>query len=300
MRYSIPPLRLILNTNCNGQCNYCHNEGCGSMEEMENMPKDIIVECAHIAERIMIPCLTLTGGEPTLRKDLADIINEIRNICVNTNINLTSNGYNLHNFCDLIISPIDSLNLSITSFDKSVASHFQSVDPEQALQSFYKFPARHKNINVVIVEENYLEISEIIDFCISKSISLDLMFDIKEFKSENKKIQHHIFNKIESLGDLSIILGSTPIITYRINENSRINLKHPFLSSLTTRGICNNCSIKLNCFEKICAVRVYPNSVVSPCLNQKIISDKGDLNERICYMYSQILSDFSLLSFMNR
>ena len=295
MKSNIPPLRLILNTECNGKCNYCHNEGSNISG---NMSKDLILECARIAQKLSLPHISITGGEPTLRKDLADIINEIMKICTNTNISLTSNGYKLHSFCNMILSPIYSLNLSITSFNKEIAFKYQKVDPDQALQAYISFPAKHKNLNVVVVEENYLEICDIIDYCIKTTTSLDIMFNLKEQSSDNFKMQQHVLRKIESLGNLYITLGTTPVITYRINENCRINIKHHFLSSLITRNVCTHCTSNSNCAERICAVRVYPNMLVSSCLNHQIISNKVSLEERICEIYSRLSCDFSLLNFL--
>ena len=53
------------------------------------MSRETILECAIIAQTLSIPTLSLSGGEPTLRDDLAEVINSIGNICTNTNINLT-------------------------------------------------------------------------------------------------------------------------------------------------------------------------------------------------------------------
>lgn len=290
-----PPLRLVLNTDCNGHCFYCHHEGC---RQSENMPKDVAIECARIAQRMSIPCLSLTGGEPTLRADIAEIINMVRSICVDTKVSLTSNGFNLLDLCDSIIIPIDSLNLSITSFDKNTASRFQNVDPIQALQAFHKFPSEKKNLNVIVVEDNYMMINEIIDYCITESISIDIMFELKEYSSRDFSIQRSFFKQLEVFDNFSIDLQYTPAITHWTKNNCRIRIKHPYFSKLLERSLCSNCKEKGGCFERICAVRVYPNAVVSPCLNQTIVSNERTLEDCVNDIYEKINSGFSIFEFL--
>jgi hypothetical protein len=191
------------------------------------------------------------------------------------------------------------LNLSITSFDKKIASCYQNVDPNEALKALKKFPAKMKNLNIIIVEANYKEITDIIKRCISESISIDLMFELKEYTEEDQKMQMSVFKELEDFIGFDINLRYTPVITHIFNENCRLRIKHPHLSSLLHRKICSNCAVKRDCFERICAVRVYPDSTVSACLNQTLTSNAGSLDLRISDIYERISEDFSLFDFLS-
>jgi Radical SAM superfamily. len=287
------PLRLVLNSNCNGHCHYCHREG---VSTDSRMPTSIVQQCAYTAKELSLP-ITLTGGEPSLREDLSTIINGIFHIDPTLKINLTSNGYNLASFNDLI-QPIDTLNLSITSFQRNVAQQYQNVPPDNALHALHLFPAHNKNLNVVVGKDNFAEIDNIIEYCIKSNFGLDIMFELKRYTKQELQIQRLLFAKLEKNGNMTIDLKLSPTIQIVVNERCRIRVKHPWLSSLPQIGICSKCEIKKNCFERICAIRVFPNGQVSPCLAQEIESDKATLDERIKDLHSRIASDISLLSFM--
>ena len=88
-----PPLKLIITTKCNGKCYYCHKEGSRNLFDIPDMPKKLIWECVKLINELHIPHLSLSGGEPTMRSDLADIINELCKQSPDIRIKLTSNGY---------------------------------------------------------------------------------------------------------------------------------------------------------------------------------------------------------------
>ena len=162
------------------------------------------------------------------------------------------------------------------------------------------FPAKFKNLNVVVVEENYLDIDDIIEYCVSESISLELMFELKKYSFEDYRMQRYVFEKLAMYGGFSINLSCTPIITHRISDACRISIKHPYLSRLLNRDMCNDCTDSHNCFERVCAVRVHPNATVTPCLNHKVVSHKENLDGRIDDAYAQLINNFSILSFLTK
>lgn len=153
---SLIPLRLIVTTTCNGHCYFCHKEGaCSSSQEM---PLNLIATCAKIADRLSVP-ITLTGGEPTLRKDIDKVIYKIYNTAPNVKLGLTTNGANLLTYSNIKMS-IDTLNLSIISFEDDIAKQYQNVIPERALDGLKAFPAINKNLNVVILQDNLFQINK--------------------------------------------------------------------------------------------------------------------------------------------
>lgn len=168
----MPPIRLILNSQCNGKCMFCHSEG---NERHEEMPQFIIEECIKAAEELSISKIALTGGEPTLRNDLPDIINRIKEHG-KISVSLTTNGYNLKNIIHSLTEPIDNINLSIISLKNEVAMKYQNVDPSMVLEVLCSVPARNRNLNIVVIEDNYLEIDKFIEWGIKTSTSVDLMF----------------------------------------------------------------------------------------------------------------------------
>lgn len=283
----IPTLRLVLNTNCNGNCAFCHHEG---NPVKETMALSLICDCAEIAETLMIPTIALTGGEPTLRSDLSAIINDIQNR-YHGNIGLTTNGYNLARLSTQINKPIHNLNISITSFSKNVYKKYQNVNPFEFMECLCDFPALNKNLNVVIVKENYQTIGEIVDLCLKHSISLDIMFELKDYSDFDIKMQQFVLHEICKLGRATVKLGLPPSLVINTDAKSKITVKHPKLSALVNWNVCRQCINSSSCLERICAVRVYPNGNVSPCLNNTISFSKGTIQQRICSAYDLFSQD---------
>ena len=277
-----PPIRLILNSQCNGHCEYCHHEG---QDIGATMDLSMVYQCATIASKLSIPSLALSGGEPTLRTDISSVITGIQD-CYNGKISLTTNGYGLLELSKNIIVPLHTINLSMTSFNYEIYNKYQNVNPLDALNALNHFPALHKNLNVVVVKDNYLEISEIINYCISHSLSLVIMFELKSYSEFDMAMQHHVLNEFYKLGQVIIQLGVTPSLSIKVNNTCSISVKHPKLSALINWDICQNCKYSICCYERICAVRIYPNGVISPCLNKTISFSNETLLDNIEKAYA--------------
>lgn len=237
----------------------------------------MVYECADVAQKLSIPYLSLTGGEPTLRKDLPYLLSKIRQE-YKGHISLTTNGYGLSSLCDKIDTPINSVNLSIISFREDIWKKYQNVNPYEALESLYMFPATSKNLNVLIVEENYMDIEKFFSYCITHSLSLDLMFELTESTDTNNIIYQHVLKQFQGLGTPRIEYGVTPTLVIDIDANCKIRIKHPKLSSLVKWQICQQCKKSLSCFERICAIRIYPDGTVTPCLSNEVRIEPEDTN----------------------
>lgn len=291
---SILPLRLIVTTDCNGGCKFCHREGaCHGFE----MPLDLVESCAKIAKKLSVP-ITITGGEPTLRKDLDKVINRIYENAPNIKLGLTTNGAFLRDYSS-IKSSLDMLNLSIISFDENIAQQYQKVKPQIALDGFRLFPAVSKTLNVVVIKENYLHINNFIDYCIKYNYNLDLMFELKNYVKADYDIQKYVLNTLENIGEIKLLLKPSPVLEILINDYVKIRVKHPRLSRIPKFGFCHGCDYNKVCFERICSLRVYPDGQISPCLKKKsITTNNNDLENRIVEYYNMLINDMSLLSFI--
>lgn len=280
-----PPLRIVLNNDCNGRCNFCHQEG---NKNQCNFSEEILNECIEAINKLKIVNVSLTGGEPTLFADLPHVINAVSDRCNTTKLSLTTNGKNLCPMIPQIKYTIHGVNLSIVSFDPFIASDYQNVVPEDALKGLEIFPAYNKTLNIMILNQNYIEFDRWVEFCVKKEYNLDLMF-LNKFDSDYQQIQKYIMNKIIKMGEAQIILRSTPVMQVNISENNYIRIKHPFLSQLVKRDICRGCQWDESCFERVCAVRVYGDGIVSPCLSNYIQDmSENRVSEKIEVIYKKL------------
>lgn len=146
------------------------------------------------------------------------------------------------------------------SFRKEIWGKYQNVNPYEAIKSLFVFPAASKNLNVLIVEENYKDIEEFFSYCIAHSLSLDLMFELTGSIDTSNFIYQHILKQFQSLGTPRIEYGITPTLIIDIDVNCKIRIKHPNLSSLIKWQVCQKCENSPSCFERICAIRIYPDN----------------------------------------
>lgn len=111
-------LRISLTDNCNLRCFYCMPD-----EEYAFTPASKLMQ-AHEIESIAkvfvangVNKIRLTGGEPLVRKDAADIILRLAKLGVK--LTLTTNGTRLHEFVEVIKQAgIKSLNISLDTLQK--------------------------------------------------------------------------------------------------------------------------------------------------------------------------------------
>ncbi len=106
-------LRISLTDNCNLRCFYCMPE-----EDYHFTPASQLMQATEIEalSKIFVAAgvtkIRLTGGEPLVRKDAADIILALSQLPVQ--LTLTTNGTRLHQFVDVLQeAKIRSLNISL-------------------------------------------------------------------------------------------------------------------------------------------------------------------------------------------
>lgn len=111
-------LRISVTENCNLRCFYCMPE-----EDYVFTPSDRLMraeEIEGIAKVFVangVDKIRLTGGEPLVRKDVADIMRSLSALPVS--LTLTTNGTRLHEFSDVLRDcGIRSLNISLDTLDR--------------------------------------------------------------------------------------------------------------------------------------------------------------------------------------
>lgn len=278
-----PPLRIILTGECNGSCYFCHHEG--SYATCEIMSSQILDDCINAASKLGIGRINLTGGEPTLRTDLSVIICKIKQMLPKVELSLTTNGFCLDTLTDSAFQLLDKINLSLTSFKESTYLKYQGINPEASLSLLQKYS--HKTtINIVIVDDNKTDILDVVAKCLRRDFSVDVMF---ELIGNDIQLQKEVLGMLtDEYGMFDICYASTPVMASCNNPSVKLRVKVPGISRILIRKICVDCPHFDQCTERVCGLRVYPNGMVSPCLNGYIISDKKTVKERIEDIYPRL------------
>lgn len=86
-------LRLSVTDRCNIRCFYCMpNENVQFTNQDELLTFEEIVRFAHISTRLGVNRLRLTGGEPLVRNELAELIRQLASLSEIDDVALTTNG----------------------------------------------------------------------------------------------------------------------------------------------------------------------------------------------------------------
>ena len=112
---SIRYVRLSLTDHCNYQCSYCSP---GSKPSRDQMTREEVRRLVAALAPLGIERVRLTGGEPTLRHDLVDIVRDVASIPGIQEIALTTNGHLLQRLAvPLREAGVARLNISLDTLD---------------------------------------------------------------------------------------------------------------------------------------------------------------------------------------
>lgn len=127
-------LRLSITDVCNFSCDYCLPDGYQCDSDRDFLSLDEITTVAKAFAGLGTSKVRITGGEPSLRKDLPEIISSVKAINGIEKVVITTNGYR---FPDVIESwkeaGIDGINVSIDSLDPKVFAAITGADKLKAI-----------------------------------------------------------------------------------------------------------------------------------------------------------------------
>ncbi|HEY6238766.1 MAG TPA: radical SAM protein, partial [Thermoplasmata archaeon] len=117
-------LRISLTQRCNLACVFCHMEG--QPQSAEELPPDQIEAIVRAGARNGIHRVKLTGGEPTLRSDLLEIVHRLRPHV--QELSMTTNGLRLVELAGpLKAAGLDRVNVSLPSLDPATYRELTGV-----------------------------------------------------------------------------------------------------------------------------------------------------------------------------
>ena len=143
-------LRISLTDNCNLRCFYCMpEEDYVFTPASQLMQVDEIEKLAKIFVANGVNKIRLTGGEPLVRKDAADIITALSKLPVT--LTITTNGTRLHEFVEVLEQAnVRSLNISL---DTLQAEKFQLLTRRN------QFDVVMKNIELLLSKKFHVKIN---------------------------------------------------------------------------------------------------------------------------------------------
>ena len=198
-------LRISLTDNCNLRCFYCMpEENYEFTPHSRLMQPDEIESMAKLFVENGVSKIRLTGGEPLVRKDAAEIILRLAKLPVK--LTLTTNATRLHDFVDVLEEArVRSLNISLDTLDSNKFNiitrrdSFKKVMDNINLMIDRNF---HVKVNVVIMKGmNEHEINDFVEW--TKEVPVHVRFiEFMPFEG-NRWTSNQVFTWKEMLEEIS-------------------------------------------------------------------------------------------------
>ena len=261
----VQSLRIQVNTVCNFGCFFCHMEGTGV--HSETMTPDEIERIVMTAKRWGVNKVKFTGGEPTLRPDILEIIRRTRKH-ISGNISMTTNGIMLKRMSrELKEAGLDRVNISLHSIDRErfqfitgTDSIDQVMDGIRAAKEAGFDPIK---INFVVLKGvNEDQIPLMIDLSAREKFILQLIeFETtREMENSEEFQKYHV--KLDPIEDRVRKIS----MSVEFNELHRRPRYHvpgesgeaivEFVKPMRNAEFCNNCT----------RLRVTSTGFLKPCL----------------------------------
>jgi len=171
-------LRLSITDVCNFSCNYCLPDGYQCDQPRNFMSPIEIKNLVQAFAQLGTEKIRITGGEPSLRKDLPEIIAVCKQTQGIKKVAITSNGYKLPTHLPLWLDAgIDAINISIDSLDPrqflAITGHNKLKTILKGIDMALADGSPQVKVNTVLMHEyNGREIQSFLDWLKDTPITL--------------------------------------------------------------------------------------------------------------------------------
>lgn len=269
---TITNVRIALTNTCNLRCIYCHHEGeeingCTVGDHHIQMTKEEIAELIGVFAELGVTTIKLTGGEPTLRSDLLDII---RSIPPHIESSMTTNGTLLEKMAaDLKAAGLSRVNVSLDTMRRD---RYQKITGRDLLPNVLAgidaalaVGLTPVKLNMVILKGiNDDEVEEFLSYVRGKeNIILQIieLMDVNGWADHIDHVEDVIRGNANVVGDLEkdIASRSTQVTTRRMHHRRKYCLdgaEVEVVRPMHNLEFCANCN----------RLRVTSDGKLKPCL----------------------------------
>lgn len=165
----IKSMRISVTDKCNFRCSYCMPaEGLPWLKKAEILSYEEIERIARVAVKLGIEQIRLTGGEPLVRRDVPELVRQLRPIEGLRSLSITTNGILLkQQVRSLAEAGLNRINVSVDSLVREKFAKLTRRDQLErvleGLEEVEKYPSIHPiKVNAVAIRD-YSE-EEALDF----------------------------------------------------------------------------------------------------------------------------------------
>lgn len=256
-------LRISVIDRCNLRCVYCMpEEGLESIPHEEILTYEEILRICETVSQLGIKKIKITGGEPLVRKDIVNLIRDIKNLDKIEQVTLTTNGILLYDMLDdLYDAGIDAINISLDTLKKDNFKQITRRDGLEkvlmAIDKAYNLGIRVKINCLAIRDFNINELADIANFAKDREIDvrfIELMpigFGKKYTQIDNDEILSILESNFGTFEPVTEKRGNGPAKYYKNKDMKGCigfisAISHEFCES------CNRIRLTSNGFLKLC------------------------------------------------
>lgn len=271
-----PHLRVAITPECNFNCVYCRAGGEGLPSNGVLMSSGEIIEVVSVASEVGFKHLKITGGEPTLRKDLFEIISECSKLESLNEIQLVTNGSALTReyVQGLVDSGLDNITISL---DAASRERFRDITKRDKFEKVISgiYAAREAGlpvtINSVVMQRNKMEVEGLIEIARKTGSRLKLL-DYMKVNGNGWEIEYLPFEQLrkdlekrsEGVSWMYPPGGlGTPMPLFKIN-GTEVMAKDANIGT-NYHDTCNSC-INYPCQDALISLRITHDGKLKRCL----------------------------------
>jgi len=172
-------LRLSLTPACPMRCTYCRPAVIHGHDTTDTMAAESIEALIrHLVEKWGLTKVRLTGGEPTVRRDLFEIIERLSRIAGLRDLAMTTNGLSLPQHAEAFRrAGLHRVNISLDSLDPVIFERMTGVKgPDRVIQGIHAaMEAGLEPIRlncVVLAGENEAELPDLVRFAADRGLEM--------------------------------------------------------------------------------------------------------------------------------
>ncbi len=271
-----PHLRVAVTPECNFNCVYCRAGGEGLPPNGVLMSSREIKEVVRIASEVGFKHLKITGGEPTLRRDLFDIVRGCNELESLNEVQLVTNGSPLtKEYAQrLVDSGLDNITISLDAASRDSFREITERDKfDRVISGIYA--AREAGlpvtINSVIMQRNKAEIAGLIEIARKTGSRLKLLDYMKvngngwetEYLSF-EQLREDLEKRAEGVSWMYPPGGlGTPMPLFKVN-GTEVMVKDASIGT-NYHETCNSC-VNYPCQDALISLRVTHDGKLKRCL----------------------------------
>jgi cyclic pyranopterin phosphate synthase len=268
----VKSLRLSVTQRCDLGCPHCHKEG--HRPSSDEMTPEEIERLVRVGTGVGIRKVKLTGGEPLIRNDIAEIVSRLSPLV--KEVSLTTNGIRLTSLAGALkASGLGRVNVSLHTLDPETYERLCGRDGSQEVIRGIKAAIASRlipvKVNMVVIKgENESEIMRMVDFCAEVGAVLQLI----EYESDRGGVAEAAFrDRFFSLEQTEKMVAQRADAVsmnelhrrrkYRLkNGNSSVDVE--FVRPMHNTEFCANCT----------RIRMSSDGRLKPCL----LSREGEID----------------------